>query len=157
MKRLLHVALAMSLLGSTAALSQPYQQGRQQDQRQGRNDRGPGDHGYSDHGPGDHGYSDHGPGDHGPGDHGRADRGHGEYGREDHGSRQYGSPPREAMRHHGDWHRGDRFEGHRYELDWRRHHLRPPPRGYVWVNAGGQYLMIAIASGVIADVLLNAR
>ncbi|MGH7041127.1 MAG: RcnB family protein, partial [Acetobacteraceae bacterium] len=53
------------------------------------------------------------------------------------------------------WRHGDRFSGPRYQVDWHRHHLRQPPRGYEWVNANGQFLLIAIASGVIADVLLN--
>jgi Ni/Co efflux regulator RcnB len=54
-----------------------------------------------------------------------------------------------------DWHRGDRFYGDRNRLDWRYHHLRPPPPGYEWVQDGGQFVLIGIASGVVADILLN--
>ena len=39
--------------------------------------------------------------------------------------------------------------------DWRGHHLRAPPRGYHWVQSGGDYILIAIASGIIADILLS--
>jgi Ni/Co efflux regulator RcnB len=39
--------------------------------------------------------------------------------------------------------------------DWRGHHLRQPPRGYHWVQTGGDYVLAAIATGVIADILLN--
>ena len=39
--------------------------------------------------------------------------------------------------------------------DWRGHHLRQPPRGYHWVQVGGDYVLAAIATGVIADILLN--
>lgn len=39
--------------------------------------------------------------------------------------------------------------------DWRDHHLRRPPRGYHWVQAGPDYLLVAIATGVIASILLN--
>jgi len=39
--------------------------------------------------------------------------------------------------------------------DWRDHHLRRPPRGYHWVQAGPDYLLVAIATGVIATILLN--
>lgn len=39
--------------------------------------------------------------------------------------------------------------------DWRVHHLRQPPRGYYWVQTGGDYLLVAIATGIIAEVLLN--
>ncbi len=55
--------------------------------------------------------------------------------------------------HH--WRDGDRFYGDRHGIDWRYHHLRPPPRGYEWVQDGRQFVLIGIASGVIADVLLN--
>jgi Ni/Co efflux regulator RcnB len=83
-------------------------------------------------------YYGHGPGDgQGPG------YGHGP---------GYG-PGYGPQRH--DWHRGDRFYGDRNRLDWRYHHLRPPPPGYEWVQDGGQFVLIGIASGVIADILLN--
>jgi Ni/Co efflux regulator RcnB len=39
--------------------------------------------------------------------------------------------------------------------DWRGHRLSQPPRGYHWVQAGGDYLLVAIATGVIAQVLLG--
>jgi len=39
--------------------------------------------------------------------------------------------------------------------DWRAHHLSPPPRGYHWVQAGSDYVLAAIATGVIASILLN--
>lgn len=38
---------------------------------------------------------------------------------------------------------------------WEEHHLRRPPRGYEWVQVGGDYVLVAIASGIIADILLN--
>jgi Ni/Co efflux regulator RcnB len=54
------------------------------------------------------------------------------------------------------WHRGGYYHGPRYVVhDWDRYHLRPPPRGYEWVQSGGQFVLIAVASGVIADLLLN--
>jgi Ni/Co efflux regulator RcnB len=39
--------------------------------------------------------------------------------------------------------------------DYRRYHLRQPPRGYHWVRAGNDYVLAAIATGLIADVILN--
>lgn len=39
--------------------------------------------------------------------------------------------------------------------DWRGHRLSPPPRGYHWVQAGGDYVLAAIATGVILSILLN--
>jgi Ni/Co efflux regulator RcnB len=39
--------------------------------------------------------------------------------------------------------------------DWRGHHLTAPPRGYHWVQTGGDYVLVAIATGVILQLLLN--
>jgi Ni/Co efflux regulator RcnB len=39
--------------------------------------------------------------------------------------------------------------------DWRGHRLSAPPRGYHWVQTGGDYVLAAIATGVIASILLN--
>jgi Ni/Co efflux regulator RcnB len=38
--------------------------------------------------------------------------------------------------------------------DWRGHHLSAPPRGYRWVQVGDDYVLVAIASGIIAQLLL---
>lgn len=39
--------------------------------------------------------------------------------------------------------------------DWRGHHLSAPPRGYHWVQSGGDYVLVAIATGIILQLLLN--
>ena len=39
--------------------------------------------------------------------------------------------------------------------DWRGHHLNAPPRGYQWVQTGGDYVLVAIATGIIAQILLS--
>ena len=33
--------------------------------------------------------------------------------------------------------------------------LRPPPRGHHWVRADNDYLLVAIATGVILDMALR--
>lgn len=58
------------------------------------------------------------------------------------------------------FHRGDRLPreyrtNHYVVNDWRGHHLTAPPRGYQWVQSGGDYLLIAIATGIIVNALLN--
>ena len=58
------------------------------------------------------------------------------------------------------FYRGDRLppEYHRraYVVDnWRAHRLSAPPRGYHWVQAGGDYVLVAIATGIIVQLLLN--
>lgn len=39
--------------------------------------------------------------------------------------------------------------------DWRGHHLSAPPRGYHWVQTGGDYVLAAIGTGIILQLLLN--
>ena len=58
------------------------------------------------------------------------------------------------------WHKGDRipasYRDKRYEVsDWKARHLRQPPRGYHWVQVNGDFVLAAVATGVIADLLLN--
>ena len=65
-----------------------------------------------------------------------------------------GGGPRHNLR------RGQRldqeYRGNRYVVsDWRARHLSAPPRGHQWVQAGNDYVLAAIATGIIAQVLLN--
>lgn len=48
------------------------------------------------------------------------------------------------------------YRGSRYVVsDWRERRLYAPPRGYHWVQAGNDYALVALATGLIAQVLLN--
>jgi len=50
----------------------------------------------------------------------------------------------------------DEYRHRQYVInDWRGHNLSAPPRGYQWVQSGGDYVLIAIATGIIASLLLN--
>ena len=51
---------------------------------------------------------------------------------------------------HTDWDRGQ-------HLDYRQYHLRKPPHGYEWRNVDGKYVLAAVATGVIADIVLNGH
>lgn len=58
------------------------------------------------------------------------------------------------------WHRGDRlppeYRNRNYVVDdWRAHNLNAPPRGYHWVQHGSDYILASIATGIIAQLLLN--
>lgn len=58
------------------------------------------------------------------------------------------------------WHKGGRLPPqyrtrHYVVNDWRHHHLSQPPRGYQWVQYGSDYLLVAIATGVIAQLILS--
>jgi Ni/Co efflux regulator RcnB len=39
--------------------------------------------------------------------------------------------------------------------DWRSHRLSAPPRGYHWVQTGSDYVLVAIATGIIFQLFLN--
>ena len=59
------------------------------------------------------------------------------------------------------WKRGGRIDNdhwsHGSQVDWRSHHLRQPPRGYEWRYVDGRYVMAAVATGIIADIILNSQ
>jgi Nickel/cobalt transporter regulator len=60
------------------------------------------------------------------------------------------------------WKRGDYFRPsfgpgfrrHAYINDWRRYGLRRPPVGYNWIGYDNSFLLVALATGLIADVAL---
>jgi Ni/Co efflux regulator RcnB len=63
---------------------------------------------------------------------------------------------------HSDWRKGDRlpasYRDRNYVVDdWRSHGLSAPPRGYHWVGVNGDYVLAAVATGVIASILTSAR
>ncbi len=51
-----------------------------------------------------------------------------------------------AKIHDEDWQRGER-------VDYAQHHLRAPPNGYEWRMVDGNYVLAAVATGVIASVV----
>jgi Ni/Co efflux regulator RcnB len=58
------------------------------------------------------------------------------------------------------FHRGGRlppeYRNRSYVVDdWRAHGLSTPPRGYHWVQTGADYVLVAIATGIILQILLN--
>jgi len=59
---------------------------------------------------------------------------------------------------HTEWRRGGRvppeYRGRNYVVqDWRAYRLQQPPRGYQWVGVGGDFVLAAIATGVIANII----
>ncbi|MDO8284239.1 MAG: RcnB family protein [Rhodoferax sp.] len=42
-----------------------------------------------------------------------------------------------------------------FVADYRAHRLSPPPRGQQWVQVGPDYVLIAIATGLIAHMVLS--
>jgi Ni/Co efflux regulator RcnB len=49
------------------------------------------------------------------------------------------------------------YRDNRYVVtDWQSEHLREPPRGYHWVRSdNGDFLLVAISTGVITDLMLS--
>jgi Ni/Co efflux regulator RcnB len=52
-----------------------------------------------------------------------------------------------ARMNHDDWNRGER-------IDYRHYHLNAPPRGYEWRQVDGNYVLAAVATGLIASVVV---
>ena len=142
MKKYLVIFAGCLLFASTAAMADPPWQH--------------GDHGNHGNDDGDHHgkHGRHDDGDHSD-DHDR--RGGGDY---DRGERVY-YVRHDRGRHEGWYKRGGRvpeeYRESRYVVtDWRRDDLREPPRGYHWVRSDdGDFLLVAVATGVIADLLLH--
>lgn len=53
------------------------------------------------------------------------------------------------------WQRGHRVSNwSRYSaVDYKRYHLRQPPRGHRWVKVDNDFLLIAVGSGLIASII----
>jgi Ni/Co efflux regulator RcnB len=67
--------------------------------------------------------------------------------------RRGGGPRHDLRRGH---HLSKEYRHDRYVVsDWRGRHLSAPPRGHHWVRAGNDYVLAAIATGLIAQVLLS--
>lgn len=93
--------------------------------------------------------------------HGRQDQGnHGRQNQDGPGRSDRGGPQHAYVRHqewrkgyhmrNEDWSRGER-------IDYRQNHLRRPPSGYEWRQVDGNYVMAAVATGVIASVVIAAN
>ena len=65
-----------------------------------------------------------------------------------------GGGPRHDLRR--GQHLSKEYRNSRYVVtDWRDRHLSAPPKGHHWVRAGNDYVLAAIATGLIAQVLLS--
>lgn len=89
---------------------------------------------------------------------------HDDYHEDDDDDRHYYHHRHEHKRkgkRHRECRRGERIEvvymePRYYVEDYRHHHLDAPPPGHRWVrHPDGRYLLVAVASGIIADILLH--
>jgi len=63
-----------------------------------------------------------------------------------------------SVESHGELRRGERlparYQTHQYVIEnWRSLRLAKPPRGHQWVQTGGSYALVAIATGRVAQVV----
>ncbi len=84
----------------------------------------------------------------------RDNRDRNEHAQNEHAQDERGAGPQHA------YHKGDRLPAREhtkeYEVnDWRSRGLREPPEGHHWVRSGDDYVLAAIATGVIADIALS--
>lgn len=138
MKKILTAAVALSILASAGAASaQPYGRfdDRQTDRREQRDDRN------------DSRFDR------------RDDRQDNRYERR--ADRRYQAGRYQAPRGYQsrNWHRGDvlpsSYRGSSYRIDHRAYGLGAPPRGYGYVRVGDDVVLTALATGVIASVVLQ--
>jgi Ni/Co efflux regulator RcnB len=128
MKRLIITTLAATLLAGTALSGTAMAAGQRYDDRGRYDQRHDGRY-----------------------DHDRRDYGH--------DRRDYSHDRRDARHQYRHWQRGQRLDAryrdNRYYVnDYRRHGLRAPPRGYRWQRVDDQYVLAAIATGLIASVII---
>ena len=122
---ILGVAAAALLAGAVSA--QPYQRDDRYDRGGDQRDNNRGDQRY------DHRYDHRGYQHSGWG--------------QDYGNRGHHWRSGERMGYN-DWNGAQR-------VDYRRYRLRQPPRGYEWRQSNGQYILGAVATGVIASIILS--
>ena len=85
------------------------------------------------------------------------------YGNRRYGNHRYNNRPVVIYRNdhprygHQRWRRGYRYSGPTYVVrDYGHYRLRQPPRGYRWVRANNNdYLLVAIATGIILDIAMR--
>ena len=145
MKLLIQLFIALALLGtSSLALA---------DRGHGDHDRGGQRHSQRDH------RQDRRPVERRHADYSR--HGHNDYRRDNrrygyHRDYRHNQRPVYPRYRHTRWVRGHRYHGPTYVVsNYGYYRLRPPPRGYHWVRANNDYLLVAITSGIILDLALR--
>ena len=61
---------------------------------------------------------------------------------------------------HAEWRKGGRvpneYRGRNYVVnDWRGYRLQQPPRGYQWIGVGSDFVLAAVATGLIAQIVVG--
>lgn len=87
------------------------------------------------------------------------DRDRGHYDNGWHGRGHYDNGHHYGWRERSEWRRGGyvgRYDWDRGRyIDYRYYHLRRPPYGYEWREVNGNYVLAAVASGLIVSLIMN--
>lgn len=82
-----------------------------------------------------------------------ADEHHGDHRERDNGEHH----DIQRAQEHRRWHRGGRIEHQDWDrgarIDYHEHHLHAPPPGYEWRQVGSNFILAAVATGVIASII----
>ncbi|WP_064121445.1 RcnB family protein [Halotalea alkalilenta] len=84
--------------------------------------------------------------------------GHGQGGARQSGQGGQNQAKRQGPSPHQDWQRGQavpqQYRGGNYVVnDWRSRNLAPPPSGQHWLQVNGDFVLAAIATGVIYSII----
>ena len=64
----------------------------------------------------------------------------------------------DAYVRHDEWKKGYHMKSEDWNrarpIDYRQYHLKPPPNGYEWRSVDGNYVLAAVATGVIASAIV---
>lgn len=92
------------------------------------------------------GHDDHD--DHGPRPEQHQGKDHKDH-RDDRGRHDDHGPRHQRGQRLAKGHWGDRVP------DYKHHGLKPPPKGHEWRRVDGDYVLVAVATGIIASVIAN--
>lgn len=95
--------------------------------------------------------------------HGNQPQGNQQHGNQPQGN-QHAAKPQHASEHrqaqHHTFHQGrplpKKYRGDGYQVtDWHKRGLKAPPAGHRWQNVDGNYVLIAVATGVITSIITH--
>ncbi|MFT4112899.1 RcnB family protein [Silvibacterium sp.] len=76
---------------------------------------------------------------------------------QDHGQ-DHGAPGGQKFVKHSDWKKGGKIQpadwNRGQQVDYRQYHLNAPPSGYQWREVDGNFVLAAVATGVISSVIV---
>ena len=77
---------------------------------------------------------------------------------DDHHADPHGAAPADHYVRHDEWKKGAKINHDDWNrgrvVDYHQYHLSAPPHGYEWRSVDGNYVLAAVATGVIASVVV---